>query len=100
MTGDGTSFEREVQVGNRVRANGHERTVVSIASRSTLVVDEPFNPGITSNASYEVFSGSSRTSGAYRVRSMKGASESEIGALPASGAIVDQVLPCGVACSS
>ena len=73
--------------------------MVSIASRSTLVVEQAFNPPITSNTSYKVRTdGPSRGASAYKVQSIKGSVESDIGSLPASGAIVDQVnvLPNGL----
>jgi hypothetical protein len=89
VTGDGTSFEREVTGGNKIRCGTQARTVVSIASRSTLVVDEPFNPPITSNQSYHIEGGGSKSAGAYRVRSVKGSADAELGTLPAAGAVVD-----------
>ena len=89
MTGDGTSFEREVTVGNKIRYGSQVRTVVSIASRSTLVVDEPFSPPITSNQSYNIEGGAAKTTSAYRVRTVKGTADAELGTLPAAGAVVD-----------
>jgi hypothetical protein len=89
VTGDGTSFEREVTVGNKIRCGSQVRTVVSIASRSTLVVDEPFNPPITSNQSYNIEGGATKASNSYRVRTVKGSADTELGTLPAGGAVVD-----------
>jgi len=89
VTGDGTSFEREVTVGNKIRCGSQVRTVVSIASRSTLVVDEPFNPPVTSNQGYNVEGGSAKGANSYRVRTVKGSADAELGSLPAAGAVVD-----------
>jgi len=89
VTGDGTSFEREVTVGNKIRCGSQVRTVVSIASRSTLVVDEPFNPPITTNQGYNIEGGAAKAASAYRVRTVKGGADAELGTLPAAGAVVD-----------
>ena len=54
VTGTGTSFQfgyNKVNIGDTITASGQSRTVVSIASNSSLIVDSAFSPAL-SGASY------------------------------------------------
>ena|GEM_PF-3608945 len=54
VTGTGTSFQSQLQVGSTITAAGQTRTVMAIASNTSLTVDSAFSPNL-SGATFTFF---------------------------------------------
>ncbi|MBI3804504.1 MAG: fibronectin type III domain-containing protein [Nitrospirae bacterium] len=50
VTGTGTSFQTQLQVGSTITAAGQTRTVMTIASNTSLTVDTAFSPNLSGAA--------------------------------------------------